>query len=229
MNNHRRPAGRRRTGADNEAPSSLVPAKPGSGAGESTRHTAVSKSWLAKRKKREAAFTNGKPKPDNLEGPWDTTETFFETKTTCKLPPHPTGTADNTLTGMLGVQDDRIIDCRNEEGPDGLPFGWKDSRTFRPRTELHPIVSGPPGQGLPMGATASSKASEEPLRRTSGITFDEKTKELFPPQRDIFRMVSHADVLKQDTWEGLPSGAPAETLGGQNPKKTIFGIPIWKR
>jgi hypothetical protein len=188
---------------------------------------------LAKRKKREAALTNGKPKPDNLESPGDTTETFFETKPTCKLPQHPIARADETLHGMP-VGAPAVFDCRNEEGPDGLPSGWKPNLSVSEvpyaKNGSLLIASGPPGQGLPRGATASSKASEGPLCRTTDSSSTEKTKEFFPPQMGpATQMVSHRDIL-EDTWENPPEEAPAQKPEGQNPKRTIFGIPVfWNR
>ncbi len=252
MSNHRRPVekiGGSKYGnqlrAAREAPSSLVPAGASGGANESTRHTAVSRSWLEKQKRKKGApFAKGKPGPDSLTPPrGDETETFFETMTTCRLPKDP-AKADDTLIGMPVVQDDQIIDCRNEEDSVGLPLGWRDGRAASPSSMPYhePIFSttfGPPGQGLPKGASLSSASSEPSLQKPdsglrdgqrpdSGLG-DEKTKEIFPPKLDVPMRVSHADVLRKDTWGDSMDEAPTRALGAQNPKRTIFGIPVSRK
>jgi hypothetical protein len=224
MSNHRRPVekiGGSRYGnqlrAAREAPSSLIPVRDG-GADKSTTYTAVNRSWLKKQaEKRKAPFNTGKPEPDSLTPPrGDETETFFETKTTCRLPKDP-AKADDTLIGMPVVQDDQIIDCRNEEGRDGLPFDWMidGSRAASSQPEPYqepslPTTSGPPGQGLPEGASPVSNAIIERSLQNQGSGLrdeqrpdsglgDEKTKEFFPPPLDVSRRISYTDVLKQDT------------------------------
>lgn len=219
-----------------EAPASLIPVTPGSTAETATRHTAVSKSWMEKREM-EKALGSKKPAPEGLEkSPTDEgEERFFETMTTCRLPNDPAKSEDDALIGMpLG--EDQIIDCRAEEDREGLPLGWRGDRAASPPPEPYQkhsftTASGPPGQGLPKGASPSVSAISEssPPKPDSGLR-DEKTKEFFPPQLNVSRRVSHTDVLKKDIWEEPHERPPDETTSkAQNPKRTILGIPFsWK-